>query len=56
MAEVTLFIKKKEINFDNKFFKKFINYAKIKKKNIRICCHQNKKSALHNMINLMFKK
>ena len=50
------FYQKKEINFDNKFFKKFINYAKIKKKNIRICCHQNKKSALHNMINLMFKK
>jgi len=47
---------KKKISLDNKFLKKFIRFAKKNKKNIRICCHNNKKDKLHNMINLMFKK
>ena len=47
---------KKKINLDQIFFNKFLKFAKKDKKNIRICCHKNKNSELHNMINIMFKK
>ena len=47
---------KKKINLDQIFLNKFLKFAKKDKKNIRICCHKNKNSELHNMINIMFKK
>jgi cupin fold WbuC family metalloprotein len=50
------FYPKKDIIFDKVFFTKFTKYARVQKKNIRICCHKNKKSSLHSMINLMFNK
>ena len=46
---------KKKIKFNQIFFKKFLKFAKRDKKNIRICCHKNINSKLHNMINIMFK-
>lgn len=44
------------IKFNNIFFKKLKIHALSEKKNIRICCHQNKKDKLHNMFNLILKK
>ena len=48
--------KNTSLSFNNFFFKKLETHAKSDNKNIRICCHQNKKEKLHSMFNLIFKK
>jgi cupin fold WbuC family metalloprotein len=52
-----LYFKKNSLNIlDKKTLDDLIKLANKKKNNIRLCFHENKKSDLHSMVNIIFSK